>query len=365
MYSEQETVQTDTTHSKEAGCEKVFRSDPELNTLVRIEYALAAAGIPIHSDAITNVFVCLKSKPLALLVGSAAEPKEAFVEILAAEIAGWSASRVQTMTGHAWWASRSGEIARFTHAQAVLNEQKIAALMDEAIRPGNGGEILIACLLRISPAELAGCFSVLAGLAEGRMAKPPPGGYHWPGRGYPPNLRVIGTLGARRFFGYDPALLAQTAVITDIFSQLPNPSSPPTVTGNGRGAGLGKPVRDENSAYRRLQQIPGWKTEWLKPALETAGALIKSGADLPSRQITSEILIYLANAWSRTGNGLFAQEDARNFKIALDQAMSQSILPRVWDRLRELPSMSRKVSELLTDQYPRSFQLFNQVMATR
>jgi hypothetical protein len=173
----------------------------ERQIVARLLGAAASAGLAADPGAIIHFYVALKSKPLMLLAGPSQSGKIALVQCLATALTGGSSWRCQFMPGHAWWAGRSGNVGLFTEAQTRLNTGKILALIEEAQRPENTSRVFVACLTRISPAELEGFFAgtafqlqrgELMQLPTTHLAEPIP---------FPPNLMLIGTHRRRR--GHD------------------------------------------------------------------------------------------------------------------------------------------------------------------
>jgi hypothetical protein len=117
------------------------------------------------------------------------------------------------MVGHAWWAGRSGDVGFFTQAQTRFNSAKILALVEEALQPENAQRVYIACLTRISPAEVISFFSEIAlQLQHGQLIRLP--GVHLtqpiPN---PPHLLLIGTMDTTQSDWADANLLSGEAVI--------------------------------------------------------------------------------------------------------------------------------------------------------
>jgi hypothetical protein len=136
--------------------------DPELKIITHLIRVTAEVGIQTDPVSIVNFYVALKSKPLAILTGIAQSGKVALVRILAQALIGDDPWRCQMMSGHAWWAGQTGNVALFTDIQTRLNSDKVLNLIEEAGRPENARRVYIACLACISPAELTGFFSELA-----------------------------------------------------------------------------------------------------------------------------------------------------------------------------------------------------------
>ena len=115
--------------------------------------SLPAVDAPTALLGLVELYIALKSKPMAILCGPPDSGKLAAARALASYLAGNSAPRFQEMVGHAWWASRSEGVAMFTEAQGRFNRDKILAVIEEAARDQTSGRVYVALLSRISPAE--------------------------------------------------------------------------------------------------------------------------------------------------------------------------------------------------------------------
>jgi hypothetical protein len=82
--------------------------------------------------------------------------------------------------------------------------------------------------------------------------------------------------------------------------------------------------------------------------------LVENSVSICLDQITDEVMINLANSWSRLGNGLFHSSIDRNLSIALDLAISQIVLPCVADEIGCLETLCKQLIKVLADRYPRS-----------
>ena len=71
-------------------------------------------------------------------------------------------------------------------------------------------------------------------------------------------------------------------------------------------------------------------------------------------RLMGETIVYLANSWSRLGNGLFAASTPDNLAIALDLAVSQILLPGVVDTIRRVEVLREQLHSVLAGQFPRS-----------
>ncbi len=328
--------------------------DPELKIITRLIQVTAEVGIQTDPSSIVNLYVALKSKPMAILTGIAQSGKVALVRILAQALIGDDPFRCQMMSGHAWWAGRTGDVALFTDMQTRLNSDKVLNLIEEARQPENVQRVYIACLTRISPAELIGFFSELASqllcgqvmqLSSVLFTEPMP---------YPPNLLLIGTMDTPRWDWHDTNLLAKTTII-----QWPPTEVRPTTGGsqtttllNHESEFLSSCIRDEWSARLKLLRILGKQVHSLRPVLQIADLLKMYDAPLPD-SVIRETVVYLANAWSKQGVGLFDPAISRNVAIAADLAIAQTVLPYVGQTLRSLPALHDSLKQVLKP-FPRS-----------
>jgi hypothetical protein len=78
--------------------------------------------------------------------------------------------------------------------------------------------------------------------------------------------------------------------------------------------------------------------------------------------LVDETIVYLANSWSRLGNGLFAPSISDNLAIALDLAFSQVLLPGVVDPIRRTDGLRERMQNILAGQFPRSNAFINSLI---
>jgi hypothetical protein len=81
-------------------------------------------------------------------------------------------------------------------------------------------------------------------------------------------------------------------------------------------------IRDESSARLKLLRILG-NASSIRPMLQIADLLERYDAPLPD-SVIGETVVYLANAWSKQGVGLFDRANSRNVAIAADLAIAQT-----------------------------------------
>ncbi|MFO8035197.1 MAG: hypothetical protein R6U57_01005 [Anaerolineales bacterium] len=310
-------------------------------------------------EEIVNLYVSLKTKPLLLLVGPPGTGKRAAAEKVARVLAGGDAVRYQSMLGHAWWAEGSSQLGTFTQLQTRFNTLKIFSLMEEACQPDNGNQFFVGLLYRVSLAEVEGYFSRLASqITEGDVQQLPSGRNQGP-LPYPPNLRLIGTVDVPNYSWIDdPSLLSQTTIVHWDKDEKSCPSRDGLKrTLYPEAYFLHSSILSGTLAYWKLRSLPGWRPAHLRELLELESMLIKNGIDLPTAQVTNEILIYLANAWSIEKEGLFSSMFDCNHTVALDLAIAQSILPRIWKSINTSEKLQQQLMECLVGRFPRSLCL--------
>src|SRR3990172_7730118 len=298
--------------------------------------------------SIVNFYVALKSKPLAILIGPAQSGKIALVQSLAQVLTGGDPLRCQMMVGHAWWAGASREVALFTEAQTRFNTDKILALIEEAWKPENANRVFLACLTRISPAELMGFFSEVAfQLRHGQIMRLPTAHLSEP-IPYPPNLFLVGTMDTARLGESDEDLLSMTTIIHWAGSEVEAawPSSHVEAIPNGESEFLHSLVRDERAARLKLQHVLGKRLPAVWPLIRIETVLRRHGVDLPP-SVPGEAMIYLANAWTRRGPGLFDLSPTTNLEIALDLSIAQSVLPHAQASIQRSPALRQELRATL------------------
>jgi|SRR3990172_1687324 len=309
-------------------------------------------GICVDETAFINFYVALKSKPMVILTGPERSGKIAAVQCLANILLG-DCARCQMMMGHPWTFAKSEHLALFTEVHTRYNTEKLLWQIEEAWRPENARKVFIACLTHISPAELLSFFTEVAfqlrhgqlmRLGDVHFSEPIP---------FPPNLFLIGTMDTPNFNWWDRDLLSKTTVV-----QWPTAGTLPCPYQNGvvpawEGEFLRSRVRQKQAVYHKVHSVLKRHPQPLMPLIQVE-ALLREHAIPNLHWLMDEVMLYLANSWSRLDNGLFDPSDPRNLTIALDLAISQILLPGTADMLRRLGILREQLHNLLAGQFPRS-----------
>ena len=328
------------------------QTDHEAVYIASLHEAMLENGVSVGQDEITNFYVALKSKPLAILAGPAKSGKKALVQGLAQSLSEQESLHIQMITGHPWWADSCVDVANYTKLHTRFTTEKVLAVIEEASQPENLKQVFVACLTRISPAELLSFFTEVAmqlqngqimKLGDTQLPDPIP---------FPSNLRIIGTKDTLSFDLWDSDLLLSTTVI-----QWPQANNFPGPMFN-RGILLDEreflqsSIRGRDAAYRKVFPVLKGQQYPLYPLLQVETILKRYISSLDFA--IDDAMIYLANSWSRLGNGLFHSTSDRNLTIALDLAIAQILLPRAADAIRNLETLRNQLNIILTGQFFRS-----------
>ena len=334
--------------------------DTEYAIVTRLMRTATDAGLRANPIAVINFYVALKSKPLTILAGPEQSGKIALIWSLAQVLTGGNRLQCQMMVGHAWWAERSSDVSFGARTQTRFNTEKIFALIEEALQPANSQRVYLACLTHISPAEFTGYFSEVAfQLRHGELMRLP--GHHLTEPiPYPPNLLIVGTMDTSRPGWPDADLHSQTTVIRwpAIETESTGRNSQAQALPGSEREFLRSCIRSEQAARLKLHRILGWWPQSSPPFIEIECLLRKHSVALPDA-VRDEVLIYLANAWTRNGRGLFDSAHPHNMTMALDLAMGQIILPRLSATIRHSATLRKQLGEALDGRFPCSAELLN------
>lgn len=311
------------------------------------------AGVQAAPASVVNLYVSLKSKPLAILVGPEQSGKTELVQNLAQVLTTGDPFQCQFMNSHARWASKSGNVAFFMEVQTRLIAAKLLALIEEAWQPENRQRVFLACLTHISPSELLGFFSELAPqLRSGQIVNLPTLYLSEP-VSFPPNLFLVGTIDTQQFRWLDSELLSNTTVIQCSNNGLIQPvvSLPDILLKGAEAEFLRALIRDEGEACQKLHRILIRRREALH-TLFSVEQVLKNYNIQPPASARCDFLVYLANAWSKDGVGLFDPDLERNLTYAIDFALAQTLLPYVSKSIADA-TMIQELQNVL-DQLPHS-----------
>jgi len=318
------------------------------------------SGIQADPVELVGLYVALKAKPMLILTGQANSGKTLVVESLMQVLNGGNPRQCQMLTGHAWWAGRTGNTALFSEAQTRLTTGKIMALIDEARKPENADRVFLACLTRISLAEVAVFFPEMAfQIRNERLMRLPSFHYTEP-IPFPSNLFFIGTIDTSLDNWTNDDLDAVTTLM-DWRGALTAAQIRGSVVGTVPGSEnlfLRSCIRSEEAACAKLSSILGDTKQPLRPLFEMAELLGNYALVMPPSLINSAT-VYLANAWTANGHGLFAEDNPENLAGALDFVIAHGVLRPHIGQIRQAAPLTQKLQALLDRAMPRSVNMLN------
>jgi hypothetical protein len=332
-----------------------LQADGEQIAVNKLIKAVAAAGVRAEPSSVVNFYVALKSRPLVILAGPAQTGKIALVRSLAQVLTSDPVWQCPVIIGHARWAARSQDVSFFVEMQARFNRSKLLALIEEALVPDNAQRLFIACLARISPAEVDSYFTMagfqfwpeqVQGRDSAETVAPIP---------YPHNVRLIGTMDTDRFKWWDTDLLTRSTIVqwqAETIPPVEHRDRSPAVMVHER-IFLRDCVRTEQAAYARLRRILRGRRQAFRPLVQVVDVLGKFGVSLPP-MVMNQVMVFLANAWTADGGGLFDHSPQANLHVALDLALAQYALPWVSIARQESQELQRCLLGLLDGRFRRA-----------
>jgi len=327
--------------------------DQESELVAQFTEATSEVGIYSDRTAVVNFYVALKSRPLMILTGPEKSGKIALVRCLARSLMGGDCPQYQMLVGHPWSSEKSDNIALFTQAQTSLTSEKLLSLIEEAWHPENTHRLYIACITRLSPAELLSFFTEVSyQLRNGELmqfgdvhfSEPLP---------FPPNLFLIGTMDTPHFDLWNKDLLSNATVVHWPKAGLLTRTYLKRDFSSQESEFLRSCTRNRQAVYHKIHAILGWQRQPLRPLVEIEAVLQDHNIQF-SDSLIDEAMVYLANSWSSQGNGLFDPSTSRNLEIALDLAIAQTILPHTADAMQRNPVLREELLAVLSGQFPRS-----------
>jgi hypothetical protein len=337
-------------------------SDVELAIINDTLAQIARSGISITSIWVANFLVALKSKPLILLTGPTESAKETLVNCFSNILTMGNFYQFQTMMGHPWWASHTSDVVTYTRFQSRFNTLKLESIIEEASLPQNKGRYFIAELIKISPGELEEYFSETAFQLQHKELMRLPTSHFSEPIPFPPNLSIVGTIDTINFNRLDRDLLSQ-ATILDCYpvkpiSGLPSENFSPN-TFNEKSL-LHSSIRDPQQAFWKLSKILVRFSSGLLPFLQVKQVL-QEFRSVRSDNSIFEGIVYLANSWSYTGEGLFDRDSRINLQIALDLAISQSLLLPQSEKIAKSINLQKRLHKILDSEFPQASTYLNQL----
>jgi hypothetical protein len=259
----------------------------------------------------------------------------------------------QIAPGHAWYAGRNPANTALIGMHSRMITEKLLFAIEEASQPENAHRIFVVGLTHISPAEQLSFFTEVGcqlqhrqimHVGDARLLEPVP---------FPPNLLLIGTLDTEGFNWRDDDLLSGGTVIEWSASICAQQTA---VVGESPDFGyefMRSSMRNSRRAYKKLLSVVAGIRQPLQIIMLLRGVFRTHGFELPP-DLLNDVILYLANAWSKKGMGLFDPVTARNLEIAFDMALAQLVLPRSRKTILSSEKLQTQLCSIMKQHLPRS-----------
>ena len=330
----------------------VITQDAEVELIDRLTDAVVEAGVQVERIDIANIYVALKHRPMAILTGPVGEGKCAFLQFLASILAGSSGPQRQIMPGHAWYAGRSPVNTTLINMHSRMITEKLFAVIEEALQPENAQQVFIVGLTQISPAELLNFFTELAGQVQHKEVMYIEDAHVSAPMQFPPNLLLIGTMDTGCFDFWDEDLLSGVTIIEWHADMVGSSLESARESNNLGGVYLRSSIRNSWKAYEKLMTVTASTKQPLQTVMLIRRVLQAHGLEF-SPGVLDEVILYMANAWSVQGNGLFDPSASHNTVIAVDLALAQLVLPRYLETIKSSRMLQADLCTVLDEQLPR------------
>lgn len=310
-------------------------------------HALSQVGI--SHDAAVGIWVALKSKPAIVLCGPDGSGKKTFTLSVAKTIVGDTDGRLLQFQGHPWWATNGKNPGLFTRAQQQLTTYRLRAFLDEAVTAQTSANLFFAVFHKISRAELSS------------FLLPMPA--HFPSGGLirlpsdladettllPGNVYLLATMDTGVQWS-DPEGNRNVCVLFNLKTSLAK--KPESIRGAPLTPTNLQPVLH---ASRRFDPKLAWKNvpiyqsglDPLQPIRETYALLRRHGIRSHIDWIRDAYL-YLGNAWSVTGRGLYAEDPGMNLNRAYLFWLQQAVMPALSRHILKDPDLGPALFRLLS-----------------
>ncbi len=328
--------------------------DGEVDLVNHLTKVLAQAGVRADRTQVANFYVALKHRRMVILAGRAGSGKTTLVKCLAGVLAGGSEQHQQIIPGHAWYAGMNPIQLDFINMHTSLVTEKFLSIVEEAFQPENAQQVFVVGLTHISPAELLSFFTETAfqiqhnqimRIGDTHLSAPVP---------FPSNLLLIGTLDRTDFdCCWDEDLLSgATVIVWHADVTVPECAAASELQISNREF-LRSSLRDSRKAFEKLLLVVTGTKQPLKAVMLVQDVLQAHRLGF-TPALLDDVILYLANAWSAQGNGLFNPSLSRNLAIASYLALAQLVLPHYFMAIRSSETLQAELYSILDEHLPRS-----------
>lgn len=305
-----------------------------------ISHLVTALADCFPRSLLVNYYVSLKTNPFVVLTGREGAGKAALAAGFAAALVGRESGQFITIGSDSWARHHSqSNYYRAIHERFGMSQYLEA--LHEAAAPENLGRVYLVLLKGLTVEALDTYINRLVRLdRRGQRRLALPGVPEQDQPALPPNCFITATLHLPRVATpLDQQVLRHAGQIEfspELHATATVPTLPLPPVGLQRVM-LGAVCHDPRKARARLNAILG--RHWLHnlaPSPTVMRSLRAGGAPIP-RELSAEVLLYVANSFDDEGRGLFDPSDPRrNAQLAYDAQIVQRLLWRIDWRRRAL-----------------------------
>lgn len=176
-----------------------------------IDQASTATGLSLTQTERARLSTTLLSRQHLILAGPAGTGKRVLARELALSLVQGQSNHFRLIQGHPWWATQTGDLARFVSLQMEFSILRLLDFVEAAYdapelsfpRQSLQGPVHVACIEGMSPVELDFYFGVFVRWLSKRLQK----------KAEITPLRLIGTYDSQQPPVLDQRILAQAAVV--------------------------------------------------------------------------------------------------------------------------------------------------------
>jgi len=170
---------------------------------------------------------------------------------------------------------------------------------------------------------------------------------------FPPNLLLVGTMDTTNFDWWDEDLLSGATVIDWQADVVISQAVSVSESQNLGHKFLSSRLRNSRKAYEKLLSLVAGTKQPLQAVMLLQSVFRTHGFEFRPA-LLDEVILYLANAWSVQGNGLFDPSTFCNLATASDLAVAQLVLPRSLEAIRSSETLQAQLYSILEENLPRS-----------
>ncbi len=306
-------------------------------------------GIP--QTAAVGAWVALKSKPMVIVYGPKGRGKDTILISIARAFCDDQTGQLQQFQGHPWWATKGSNMGLLTRAQQRLTSYRLRFFLEEASLAQGDAALFFAVFSKISRAELSYLFIPLPGKTiYGHFLRFPSDLVDdWVP--FPQNLYLLASIDHEKPW-MDVDVARNASLLCDHVGLTQKKSVKPKHTPI-------TPIQLQAILYacRRFDPEDAWANvptrergfDPLRPIRECLALLNRHKVRI-RMDLIRDAYLYIGNAWSVTGQGLFEEDPSSNANSAFGFWLKNSALPQLSLAIHRNPDLLSSLHQMLAQQ---------------